>query len=443
VPFDRDETVKAASAAARVLSITDADGREKASVLYQLRADAGRLYLFMCNTDRKNGTGELTVSVRAQGQVQLWDAESGKRYSMQSRKEGEKLSFRTQMPPSGSRLFVITTDAEQLPPYPSLGEVRGVALAAEDWESRLTEPNVLVLDMARYRINGGQWQGPLEILKVDSQVRQALGLPPRGGGMVQPWARRKEAAGPSAHLELRWDFRVERVPRGPIYLAMEEPRRFAVRLNGVPVPQESECGWWVDPAIRKLPLDVALLKVGANELVVEGRFDQEADLEAAFILGEFSVRVQGRDCAITGPLGPVGFGDWTRQGLPFYGGSVVWETEAECRLGKGERLFLEVPSFAGACVRVLVDGLEAGIIGWQPHEVDITELVQGKRRVKLGVEVVSHRRNCFGPLHWKGPMPAWIGPGTFISSGQEWQDEYNLVECGCLSAPRLSYRTAR
>ncbi len=101
-----------------------------------------------------------------------------------------------------------------------------------------------------------------------------------------------------------------------------------------------------------------------------------------------------------------------------------------------ERVFVEVADFRGACVRVLVDGVEADLIAWQPYEVEIADLLAGKTEVELTVEVLSHRRNAFGPLRHVEKWPEWTGPAQFATTGDQWQEEY----CGCLSVPKLSYR---
>ena len=439
IPYRRPDLVEAAGECARVINVADADGTEKGEVLYQLRREDERLYLFMCNTDRSSATGPLTVTVKGQGSVQLWDAETGRRFAVDARPENGAVTFETDMAASGSRLFVIDPGKESLPPLVKLTETRSQELPEERWSSQLAEPNVLVLDRPSYRIGRGKWEGPSDILRVDRAVRRELGLTPRGGAMVQPWAREK-AEGPSTGLELRYEFDVDELPGGPLHLALEQPERLRVHLNGRPVRDQGECGWWVDPCIRLLPLDAALLRRGQNELTVSTHFDENSDLETIFVLGDFSAKAVGDRAAIAGPLRGVAFGDWTEQGLPFYGGSVVFRTS--CRLPglDGERIFVEVPEFAGGCVRVLVNGQEAGIIGWRPHEVDITPLAEGREEVELSVEVISHRRNCFGPLHVHGPKPDWVGPEAFVTEGEQWQDEYDLVPCGLLSAPRLSFR---
>jgi len=438
VPFEQD-AVLSAVAPARVVSISDADGREKAGVFYLLHYERDEFRMFICNRDRRNGTGPLTITVKAEGNVQLWDAESGARFAVQAEATEDGLRFRAELPATGSRLFVITPVAEDLPPVQKLGETRAVELPADAWRAELTESNVFVLDTVEYMVDGGDWAGPTEILRADAEMRKAIGLPLRGGRMVQPWARKKQD-GPTGQVALMFRFHVEEPPSGPITLAVENPDRFKISLNGHAVLADSDCGWWVDPAIRMLPLDEAPLVKGENVLILAGTMDGDTNVEACFLLGDFSVGVDGARARMAGGRPAVGFGDWTKQGLPFYCGSVVFRASVKPHLAEGERLFVEVPQFAGACVRVLVDRNEAGIIGWEPHEVEITELAAGKEEIGLAVEIVAHRRNAFGPLHTAVARPHFVGPHTFTTDGKDWQDAYSLVPVGCLVAPRLSVR---
>ncbi len=438
-PFER-EAVVAAVAPARVVSIRDEAGAEKAGVLYLLHAEGVEQRLFLCNTDRELPSGPLRVALRGAGHVQLWDAETGERYAVQSEREDGQVRFETSMPPSGSRLFVVTPDAADLPAPPAPEEVRSVEPPAEEWSAELTEPNVLVLDMPEFRVGDEDWEGPTEILRADAQMRDAVGLPRRGGQMVQPWARHKAQEGPSAPFDLSYRFTVDQLPVGPLFLAVEQPERLQVRLNGHLLPPESDSGWWVDPAIRLLPVDEAALVAGENELLVSGTMDSGCDLEIAYLLGGFAVAVDGAEARVTGALEAPSLGDWAAQGMPFYAGSVVYRARVAARVAEGERAFVQVPGFAGVGARVLIDGEEAGVIGWPPHEVEVTDLLAGKAEATVAVEVLGHRRNAFGPLHLSDPQPRFVGPGEFVSGGERWQDHYSLVPAGCLAPPRLSMR---
>jgi hypothetical protein len=88
-----------------------------------------------------------------------------------------------------------------------------------------------------------------------------------------------------------------------------------------------------------------------------------------------------------------------------------------------------------------VNGAPAGIIGWEPQEVDITGFIpEGKSNAEIRVEVVGHRRNSHGPLHHAKKWPAWTGPNEFVTTGDKWTDEYQLVPCGLMKPPSIVAR---
>lgn len=67
---------------------------------------------------------------------------------------------------------------------------------------RLSEPNVLLLDMAEYRFDGGEWMEREEILRLDNVCREIAGYPLRMEAFAQPWTSEKSA--PEHTLELRF-----------------------------------------------------------------------------------------------------------------------------------------------------------------------------------------------------------------------------------------------
>jgi hypothetical protein len=92
-------------------------------------------------------------------------------------------------------------------------------------------------------------------------------------------------------------------------------------------------------------------------------------------------------------------------------------------------------------VRVLVDGEQAGVIAWEPNEVEITRLLKDKPS-ELAIEVLGHRRNSHGPLHNSEKWPHWTGPWEYKDPNR-WFEGYQLVPCGLMRAPRIEVRRAR
>jgi hypothetical protein len=374
------------------------------------------------------------------------DPDSGEVYQAKATQDSDgQWVIKTSLPALGSRLFVVGKKVGQVTakPRPQLSQVREKSLAAERWEIALSEPNVLVLDRARYRIDAGDWQEATEILRIDQQVHAALGIAPRGGQMVQPWAREHKANPKRTQVELNYAFDVQALPSGECFLALEQPQTFGVCVNGAPVNMDAECGWWCDKSLRRVPIDAGMLREGRNEIAMCCDYSEDhPGLECAYLLGSFGVKLKGVVMALTAPPETLKLGDWTGQGLPFYSGSVSYCTRIQPRLQGDERVFIRVPEYRGAAVRILIAGQEVGVIAWEPNELDITEAVAavGGKSCEVRIEVLGHRRNSHGPLHCAEKWPHWTGPGQYITSGDGWIDGYNLVPCGLMAAPRLEVR---
>jgi hypothetical protein len=450
----------AAVEGARRLRIADADGAEILAALYLLREDAEAFYLFVCNTgediaaDTRGVQNQDLVRNRTLaypavtitgfpgcvGAPLALDPDSGAVTAADAAQVDGGWVIRTSLPVLGSRLFVVPKAAgvEAPPAAPALCDVREEPLAADRWPIRLSEHNVLVLDRPRFRLNDGPWQEPLEILELDRAVRRAMGIAPRSGYMVQPWARKQPRRPKTIPVELGYAFTVDAVPSGDLCVALEAPEGFRITLNGHPVSTDAECGWWVDRSLRKVPLDAALLRVGDNELRLAIDYPEtHAGLEIVYLLGAFGSAVRDETAvALTPAPAALALGDWCDQGLAFYAGSVLYTQTIEPALAEGERLFVRVPDYRGVGVRVLVNGAPAGLIAWEPNEVEITASV-ADGPVELGIEVIGHRRNSHGPFHINEKWPWWTGPGEFQNLGARWYDGYQRVPCGLMAPPAL------
>jgi hypothetical protein len=62
------------------------------------------------------------------------------------------------------------------------------------------------------------------------------------------------------------------------------------------------------------------------------------------------------------------------------------------------------------------------------YEVKVNECVKCKK--DLNITVLGTRKNTFGPLHVVPCVVHRCGHGSFTTEGDEWTDEYNLIEDG-------------
>jgi hypothetical protein len=257
--------------------------------------------------------------------------------------------------------------------------------------------------------------------------------------MVQPWARPKLENPRTVPLELLYEFNVESLPSGNLSLAVEKLQTFKIALNGVAINNDAEAGWWTDRSLRKIPLDPMALRVGKNEIRLETLFPEDhSGLEIMYLLGQFGTRVNGTEITMTDLPRKISIGDWCEQGLTFYSGHVAYCRTIQPKKSAGERVFVRIPEYRGVGVRVSVDGKPAGIIAWEPNEVEITHLLKN-RPVELTIEVLGHRRNSHGPFHLNQKWPQWTGPWEFKDPNR-WFEGYQLVPCGLMQPLRLEFR---
>jgi hypothetical protein len=454
----------ASVAECRRISILDERGNEIPSALYLLREDAAAWYLFLCNTghsraqlgiedstygdvmarDRRTGFERVTVtaSVAAEGAPQEWDAATGERFAA-SAARGRDGAWRiaTALPAAGSRLFVIPKKrGAELPPRPEARTLMRSVIRQPRWEYSLSEANVVVFDQPRCRINRGPWREATDCHLLDRVIRGELGVRHRGGAMVQPWARKPSAPGKSIPVTLEYALEVKDLPSGALEICMERPQWAEVAVNGQVIATDNDSGSWVDPSLRRIPIDPALLRTGTNYITLMGDYTEEDGLEIIYLLGNFGVRLRGKTPVLTALPARLKFGDWTRQGLPFYSGSVAYHVDLRTKAGDEDRLVVKVPDYRGVAVRVLVDGRPAGIAAWEPYEVDITDALTGTRPARLTFEVLGHRRNSHGPFHYKDKWPVWTGPGQFVPGEKDFHAAMQLVPCGLMRPPVIETR---
>ena len=445
----------------RRIKITDENGNHIASSLYLLRQDEQAEYLFLCNTGHRNKdltakrgmedptrVGErqrsyphviISLKTDQSGTVLEYDPEIGKIYQADVQKTETGWDIRTSLPALGSRLFVIGAAADnRYPRRAQLKTIRRRKLQSEVWNLRLTEDNVVVFDHFRPQIAAGEIAAPEYFCRLDDRLRSLIGCEPRGGAMIQPWVKQRDS-GQTVRLVITAEFNCETLPSGMVYLGIEFPELYRIKVNGYTLAADNECGWWCDRSLHKLPIEATMLRCGYNEITLECDYHgQHPGLEMVYLLGNFGTKVKGNVTTLGAPVTQLRIGDWCKQGLTFYSGSVIYSFPVKATLKEGERLFVIVPEYGGTALNILIDGMPIGLIAWPPPELDLTDHIK-KGKFELGIEVIGNRRNSHGPFHCQSKYPPWTGPVEFK---QYDVSDYQLVPGGLLRAPVLEIRKA-
>ncbi len=418
----------------RTVEIKNFNGTPTDNLLHQIRRDNNGLWLFIAhagapyNKDVARSQG-IHIYVKGKYKAELWDTLTGEvkpiRYS---NRDGEKTHLIASLCDYDSLLIRLVDTEEDAgwEPAPSKTPVELECFPTKV-DYSLSEPNVLLLDIARFALDGGELEGPEEILRLDTKLRHRLEIPARNVAVAQPWVIENIPAEHTVTLEFTVHSEIDYAD--PI-LALEDADIAEISWNGEKVTY-GDLGFYTDISIRKTALPP--LKKGDNILTVKLPFGKRTDVECLYLLGSFGVKIAGKELTVTELPEKIGFSDITYQGMPFYGGMISYHLPVEC--DEEWDAILKIPHYRAAVNTVEVDGEKKAIIAYPPYASDIGILVPGKHMITINSYI--SRRNCFGDVHNADEKFSWQGPSAWVTGDSLWTYEYRLYREGLLSTPRL------
>ncbi|MDR0393602.1 MAG: hypothetical protein LBH77_00430 [Tannerella sp.] len=213
-------------------------------------------------------------------------------------------------------------------------------------------------------------------------------------------------------------------------LVAERPELFTVKINGVavePIPGK----WWLDKSFGVYAIGNHVKKGGnAVELSIRP-MSIFAEIEPVYLLGDFAVVPEQKGWSISAPVTDFAFGSWKEQQQPFYSWDFKYSKSYDITDLSGAYL-VKLGKWTGTVAEVYVNGTKAGIIGYDPYQLNVTPyLKEGTNRID--VHVVGSLKNLLGP-HYKKPAPGLASPWHWKQinepiAGSEYQMmDYGLME---------------
>ncbi len=422
----------------REVSITGMDFVRRDDLLYQMRDDGPRRWLFVAHgrkrdrsqvsNFRSDAVERLRIRLKGRWKVDLYDTFGGTVQGVPGIREDSFTTIEVPFYDEDSLLLSLSPTKETGCDERKQEEESTPLLVKElrDVDSyQLSEPNVLLLDQGLYALDDGPWQDKEEMLRLDDKVRTKLAFALRSEAHPQPWL-----FPPDTHYDhtvrLRFIFQSEVAI--PLSLALEMTGS-AIKFNGSWIVAEKK-GFYVDRSLAVVEL--GLSQKGENVLELSVPYGWKTNLEWCYLLGSFGVRIQGEQMTITSLPGKVMAGDVTRQGFPFYGGNLSYCYKVQAPRG---RWVVRVPEYKGSLIKLFVDDVPAGRIIGEPGTADLG-VREGEHT--LTFQLFGNRYNTFGQLHNCNPFEAYWGPKTWRTKDGLWTYSYRLKEVGILVEPVLS-----
>lgn len=402
----------------RTIRIENGDGIECTDVLYQLRHSENGYFLMLINHNRDKLVN-VTVTLPFCARVKQLDLLTGE--------IGEKAIGK----PGAVKLQV------------ALEACGSVAYFLEEYATKTTEltvaeqylldrPNVLPLDMCRYRIEGAEWSAEKEIWQAQQQIREYLGMRQiYHNGLEQ---RYKWVGIPhekdGSKVELAYQFEVAPdALEAKFSLAVEQLSRFRVNLNGSEITVAKN-GWLLDKSFETMSLSG--VRAGLNELILSCEYCNDMELENIYLAGGFGVSEERR---IVGLPERLPADDWTKHGLKHYCGSVTWIWKYESE-GNAEEVLLKLPDCAAVCIEVQING-NAQVLPWNfEKELSIGEWIK-RGCNEIVVKVVGSPRNMMGPFHLE-KKPSRTNDAVFCPKPEQYCEAYFTEPYGLFGAVTIA-----
>ena len=369
------------------------DPSNKGIVYHHRRQLSDGDILFITNTSIDvPAAGKIVALAKGVREVCLDTGTIGGRESLKQADGGMVVPFT--LPPCGSLMLYLDREAVRCGGISPVA-VRRTAVPLSDFAVQRVDDNNLILDYLDIEA-GGEKKTSLYWGKAAEFMFQKNGL------AGNPWDHAiqfrdeilKTAFPAGSGFSATYHFAIEAsVPRR-IMAVVERAELYQITCNGVKVTA-IQGEWWLDRAFGVLDI-ATVAKVGDNTLTITANpMTVFHELEAAHIIGDFSVKAVAKGFVIF-PPGELSLGSWSEQGLPLYGHRVSYSATFQMSPGSGRRVLITLPDWRGVVAKVVVNGQNAGFIYHHPMECDITHaVVSGENRVE--VIVCGSLRNALGP----------------------------------------------
>ena len=397
------------------------------NIYHHRRQYADGELIFIVNSSMEEASvGKLSVKGKTLFEM---DAESGIIYKYPGVKENGKLTASFKIEPAGSLLLFSSDKPGNYVTRPEEKAKNVIAAVDETAVTRLRD-NVMPIDFFDVTVKGQTYK--------NFHFSNAADIIYRAHGFTNgnPWNTSVQYKSnildrdnfKDGGFTATYRFTVnDDFNYSGMQLVAERPELFKVKINGTsvtPIPGK----WWLDKSFGVYSIG-SNVKKGVN--IVELSISPMsifAEAEPVYILGDFSVVPESAGWSISAPADNLLPGSWKEQKHPFYSWGVKYGKTYNIT-GLSGNYHVKLGKWSGTVAEVYVNGEKAGIIGYDPYQLNISSyLKEGSNNIE--VVVIGSHKNLLGP-HYRAPAPG-------LASPWHWKDidkpipgtEYQMLDYG-------------
>jgi hypothetical protein len=407
-------------------------------MLYHQRRilEDGQLLFVVNSHSTKQAAAEITVEGKY---VSKLDLVSGDIFSYPAKTEKGKVTFQVDLDPVGSVMFTVTNEKPDEPEFTTVSGTGTVVESSGATSVKRESDNIMMvnyLDIKTAKSN-----------KKDIYFMDALiGLFNENGvEMGNPWQHKIQYKKTWLELdslftkdswfEASYHFNINQnldaTAMKSIRAVVERPGLWKVFINGNEV-SKNEGSFWIDREFPQFAIG-EFLKPGKNTITLKApRMHILAEVMPIYLLGDFLVQPSKQGFEIAG--GDIEtLGSWREAGLPFYSQKVAYSEKFNISKSNGTSFKVKLNQWNGSLAEVFVNNQSAGVIAWQPNELDVTSLLKEGEN-EITVKVIGSLTNTFGFFYQKndswifGPHSWNYAPKNIPAASEYFLMDYGLME---------------
>jgi len=400
--------------------------------------DSGQLIFWSNWSLEESASGQFTVFGSAVEQLVPFTGKVDP-YDAATHSDG-KVTIPIELAPGGSLLLFVHEDDESAPvDRETISKTEETVSPDGATDIRRLKPNILMLDYLDYRVDGHSEEEAHYTAAADSIFKHS-GLSTYGLRGHNPWERgiqyktnivdQNTLFGTDSGFEATYSFDVGASlrDRTSLQAVVEWAGLYEVQINGQrvePIPDV----WAIDRSFDVFDVS-SYVETGTNHLTLTAKsMSIHAEVEPVYLMGDFDLGSQEQGFRLTSPS-TLEHGPWDEQGLPMYPYGISYEQSYDFAPGNSTTSYaVRLPEWLGTVAEVRVNGQSAGIIGWKPYELEVTNLLQ-KGSNDVEVIVYGSLKNLLGPHHSQ-EEPGFVTPGSFGGPRTQPQGlDYNTLGYG-------------
>lgn len=377
------------------------------NLYHQRRIFADGHLVFLVNSSMDEAvTG--TISLKGNTLLEM-DAMSGKIYTYPSTENEDNLTASFRIEPAGSLLLYAASGNKggyEAKPLPA-----GSSAVAASGQTTVTrrQDNALTVDFCDLTVGGQTYKNQYFSNAADQAFKA------HGFANGNPWNTSVQYKRNTLDRDTfrtggfatSYQFTInDAFDYSGMKLVTERPELFTVKLNGTPlkaIPGE----WWLDKSFGVYAIGDKV-KQGINTVELSiSPMSIFAEIEAIYITGNFSVIPAKSGWNIAAPVETLALGSWKEQKQPFYSRDMQYSKTYPIDDLAGT-YSVALGKWNGTVAEVYVNGEKAGIIAYDPYQLDVTSHLK-KGNNQIDVRVIGSLKNLLGP-HYRNPAPGLAGP---------------------------------